>query len=159
EELASCLGAIVEDETGRYLRFTLTGVQTASVLPDGAASTLRRHEVAEILGDGKDVVIDEDFRVNRGPAPSELPAPQTIAPGFHARLVAQDDGRIVLRYAGTSGLGVVDIAIARGDLPAGATPDDYHQAFVQPAIDAGAAADAAREDLTVAVGDKLTLAD
>lgn len=59
-------GVIVDDEgEANFLRFSITGAETDELLAAGANRAALRHEIAEIVADGRDVLHCGDFVVER----------------------------------------------------------------------------------------------
>lgn len=108
EVLAAAAGQILTAEDGSpIVRFVLDGEQTEELFGTGSAKKTLRHEVSEILAEGRDVLLLADFTVFMGGDPdAQIPAPGVgHAPGS-VRYTIQQGGRsrITVRYMGAPGI-------------------------------------------------------
>lgn len=107
EALENVQGYLATAEDGSpVIRFVLDGEQTASLLPDGVPLRRLRHEVAEIVSGGRDVILVGAFDVSLTVDPNApAPAPSVQFQSPSTRYTVQQGARsnIVVRYAGAPG--------------------------------------------------------
>ena len=90
--------AVIVDDEGEanFLRFSLTGTDTADMLPDGSNRQALRHEIAEVVADGRDVFHCGDFIVERL---AEATTPGTGFPASYRYVLQQGpSGRLVADF-------------------------------------------------------------
>lgn len=105
--LASVTASLITNEgPAPFLRFILSGDMTSALLVAGAWSTELRHEVAEVLGAGRDVILLNAFNVSLAANPlASLPGTSSGTGAGAARFTVQQGprARIVVRYSGAPG--------------------------------------------------------
>lgn len=95
--LVTANGVIVDDEgEENFLRFSISGAQTEALLGAGSNRTELRHEIAEILAAGRDVLHCGDFIVERlGAATTDTTG---LPPSYRYVLQQGPKGRLVADF-------------------------------------------------------------
>lgn len=94
------------DDGAPIARFTLTGTQTGDLLTSGATRARYRHEVAEVLGNGRDVLLVGAFEVFMAGDPDTAVPPPVVghnAPAARYTVQIGARSRVAVRYAGAPG--------------------------------------------------------
>lgn len=95
--LAEVEAQIVDDEgEANFLRFSLAGDATADLMPSGSYRQALRHEIAEIVADGRDVLHCGDFTVERFADPT-TPG-EGVQPSYRYVLQQGPSGRLVAEF-------------------------------------------------------------
>ena len=113
QTIAEALGEIITPASGApYVRFVIPGDGaggTGAMLVDGQTCASLRHEIAEIIADGRDVFTVGDFQVCLSVDPqASQPSAGSGSSAPAARYVVQQGpkGSVVVRYAGAPGRGL-----------------------------------------------------
>lgn len=103
--LVAVLGQVLNAEDGSpIVRFVVPGEDTAAALPTGSKRRRLRHEVAEILAEGRDTLVIGAFVIIAGARPGSPPSPAVGHNAPAARFTVKQGGnRVILRYVGAPG--------------------------------------------------------